>query len=141
VTKITLPQKNQPEISESMPKGFLHIACSLLILLNGMSYSIIQAHFFIQQDQIAAIFCINQDKPEMKCDGKCELSKRLSEAQEKEKSPESITIKELNLVFTIPNFEEFESSDFSISQLESFPSSHSPEGDIRGFDFFHPPQA
>jgi hypothetical protein len=124
-----------------MPKGFLHIACSLLILLNGMSYSIIQAHFFIQQDQIAAIFCINQDKPEMKCDGKCELSKRLSEAQEKEKSPESINIKELNLVFTIPVFAELNISDFTIEELELFPMAFSPEGDIRGFDFFHPPQS
>lgn len=123
-----------------MLKGFLHIACSLLILLNGMSYSIIQAHFFSQQDQIAAIFCINQDKPEMKCDGKCELSKRLSEAQEKEKSPENITIKELNLVFTIPVFEGLDTSDFSIAELKSFPASHSQEGDIRGFDFFHPPR-
>lgn len=123
-----------------MLKGFIHIACSLLILLNGMSYSIIQAHFFSQQDQIAAIFCINQDKPEMKCDGKCELSKRLSDAQEKEKSPENITIKELNLVFTIPVFEGLDTSDFSIAELESFPAAHSPEGDIRGFDFFHPPR-
>lgn len=124
-----------------MPKGFLHIACSLLILLNGMSYSIIQAHFFIQQDQIAAIFCINQDKPEMKCDGKCELSKRLSEAQEKEKSPENITLKELNLVFTIPVFAGLNNSDFAIKELKLFPSAHFSKGDIRGFDFFHPPRA
>lgn len=106
-----------------------------------MSYSIIQAHFFIQQDQIAAIFCINQDKPELKCDGKCELGKRLSEAKEKEKSPENINLKELNLVFTIHAFADLNASDFTIEEPELFPSAFSPEGETQGFDFFHPPQA
>ncbi len=123
-----------------MFKGLLHIAFSLLVLLNGMSYSIIQGQFYLQRDRIAELFCINQDKPELQCDGKCELSKRLSKAKEKENSPKAITLKELNLVFTIPS-----STTLNKTSAVATNNKHSQaftllKFPIRDFDFFHPPR-
>lgn len=124
-----------------MPKVLLHIACSLLILLNGMSYSIIQAHFFIQQDQIVVIFCINQDKPEMKCEGKCELGKRLSEAKNQQKNGEEITLEELSLIYTLEGSWEFDLKP--IKPTLTIPLIYNHNFRISGidWDFFHPPRA
>ncbi|MDF2158263.1 hypothetical protein [Algoriphagus sp. CAU 1675] len=123
-----------------MYKGLLHIAFSLLVLLNGMSYSIIQGQFYLQRDRIAELFCINQDKPELQCDGKCELSKRLNEAKEKEESPKAIVLKELNLIFTLPESVNFNENSGIASNSKHSEAHFLPKLPIRDFDFFHPPR-
>ncbi|MEZ5008756.1 MAG: hypothetical protein R2753_11455 [Chitinophagales bacterium] len=48
--------------------------------------------FNINQPYIAKVLCINKDKPELKCNGKCHLNTNLSENhQDKEETPYSIT--------------------------------------------------
>jgi hypothetical protein len=39
-----------------MPKSILHITLSIIILLNGMSYSLIQLDFSLNREQIAELF-------------------------------------------------------------------------------------
>jgi hypothetical protein len=66
-----------------MLKSILHTVLSLIILLNGMVYSVIQADFHMNRKEIAALFCVNQDRPELECIGKCELTKRLDKIRKK----------------------------------------------------------
>ncbi len=55
-----------------------------LIMLSVSFKEIVQyAAFKLNQDSISALFCINKDKPELKCDGKCYLKKSI-QATEKE---------------------------------------------------------
>jgi hypothetical protein len=65
-----------------MLRQLFHLWLVSLILLNSMVYSVICANYQLNKELITAYFCVNKDKPEMHCDGKCFLSKQL----EKEKS-------------------------------------------------------
>jgi hypothetical protein len=42
--------------------------------------------FKLNQDYISQVFCINKDKPELKCDGKCYLKKTIDESKQEKKS-------------------------------------------------------
>jgi len=44
------------------------------------------AAFKLNQDYISTVFCINKDKPEMKCDGKCYLKKTMDTSKEEKQS-------------------------------------------------------
>lgn len=65
-------------------------AIFLIVLTLGASVRewAIYGIFRINQDAIAAAFCINQDKPELKCNGHCFLKEKLS-ADRQDKAPPS----------------------------------------------------
>lgn len=122
-------------------KTWLHTALILLIFLNGMGYTLIQVQFYLDREQITALHCINKDKPELECEGKCELGKRLSEAKNQKESQAEITLEELNLIFLgqpsvgkllfTPKF-HFEVVNTPVYKRTHFLTT--------GRDFFHPPQ-
>lgn len=106
-----------------------------------MGYTLIQAHFYLDREQITALYCVNKDKPQLECDGTCELSKRLSEAKDQQESKAEITIEELNLTFLAQNQEEpplfIPGTNFKIVNTPKSKKIHSLD---RENDFFHPPQ-
>jgi hypothetical protein len=51
---------------------------------------LIWASFKVNQEFIAKTLCINRDKPEMQCKGKCHLTKKI--AEDKEESPQKIPL-------------------------------------------------
>ncbi|NVJ87413.1 MAG: hypothetical protein HWE15_13980 [Algoriphagus sp.] len=111
-----------------------------LILLNGMGYTLIQAHFYSDREEITALYCVNKDKPELECNGQCELGKRLAKASESQENGEEITLEELQLHYLPIGLNELflqRKASFSIQKhlklAEAFRSDFS-------FDFFHPPQ-
>jgi hypothetical protein len=65
------------------------IAAFLLIFtlfLSDLTRFVIYAGFELNQEYIAAVLCENLDKPELKCEGKCFLAKKIQQAEENEKS-------------------------------------------------------
>ncbi len=67
-----------------MRKG-IAIFFSLIILCSSCTDLIQLALFKLNQDYIASVFCINKNKPQLKCDGKCYLKKSIAKsATEKE---------------------------------------------------------
>lgn len=123
-----------------MLKGWIHIAFILLILLNGMGYTLIQLHFYLDRDEITALYCINKEKPELECNGKCELGKRLSDAQTQNKNQADITLEELTMVFTLDVLQENTLTETAL--LESNPNSfyRTPSCKTISSGFFHPPK-
>ena len=67
-------------------------AIAFLLLLALMSANLsglfIFAEFKINQKYIAATLCDNRNKPELQCNGKCYLMKKMKDALEKEKKQE-----------------------------------------------------
>ncbi|MFC3414313.1 hypothetical protein [Algoriphagus hitonicola] len=125
-----------------MPRAVLHIAFVLLILLNGMGYSLIQLHFYWDREEITALYCINKDKPELQCDGQCELGKRLAETKnQRNEQGEEITLEELQLTFLVQDFTKINlsSPDF-IGQKQSFLHPTELISSLH-LDVFHPPQS
>ncbi|TDK43457.1 hypothetical protein [Algoriphagus formosus] len=123
-----------------MAKAIIHILLISLVLLNGMGYTLIQAHFYWDREEITALYCINKDKPEMECDGKCELSKRLSEAKDLPANSEEITLEELQLNFISQNLIELPDRKIIHILENKLKSSVELYQHINSEDFFHPPQ-
>lgn len=124
-----------------MLKTLLHSVLVQLILLNGMGYTFIQVNFYLDREQITALYCVNKDKPELKCDGKCELGKRLSETKNQEESQTEITLKELRLVFlkqvTLDPLDPYANAKLELTHTFFHKMNLTMGYQI---DFFHPPQ-
>jgi len=58
----------------------------LALMTSNFSRLFIYAGFELNKDFIATTLCENRDIPEMHCDGQCYLSKKIKQAQEKEKN-------------------------------------------------------
>ncbi|MDD7915132.1 hypothetical protein [Polaribacter ponticola] len=55
--------------------------------------------YAINQDYIAKFLCINQDKPEMQCNGKCHLYKEVKKQQEETPVSLQISLKDYPIGF------------------------------------------
>lgn len=85
-----LPNNYTPSLKNSWAHIFiiLYIAAMLRPVMP-------LANYLINQDYIAEFLCINKDKPELECNGKCYLEKQLKEAsEEKEKNLPAIAMEE-----------------------------------------------
>jgi hypothetical protein len=62
----------------------------VVIMVSVSSKDVLQwVMFRLNQDYISAVFCINKNRPEMNCDGKCYLSRTLDKSN-KESSPTTL---------------------------------------------------
>ena len=57
----------------------------LSFLIQTFSTNLITADFYANQKYIAAALCVNKNNPEMKCCGKCQLTKKLKQEENKDK--------------------------------------------------------
>lgn len=81
-------------------KKVISISLSVLILSLTTKDLMTYAHFFINQDFISNNLCINRDKPEIMCHGKCFLKKQIQENQKQEKKiPNPVKDKSSEIVF------------------------------------------
>lgn len=87
--------------------------------------------------------CENKDKPQMHCNGKCQMMKKLQQGENKdgqnpERKPENkneITLFSQSFFATIPSLKVLENTSLKIS-----PTSDGKSID-RAFGIFHPPKA
>lgn len=71
---------------------FTKLLAQLLILTSlsaNCTQLFVYAGFTLNQKYIAAELCVNRDKPELNCQGKCYLMRKLKQAQQKEKAHEN----------------------------------------------------
>jgi len=71
-----------------MLNRFVAILLILTVISSNLTKCIIFASFKINQKYIAKELCENRDKPELNCEGKCYLAKKLKQAEEKEQEQE-----------------------------------------------------
>ena len=70
----------------------------LIFTANAMSIAVMGIWYMNNQDYFTDNFCINKEKVEMKCNGRCHLQKQFSETPEK-KSKEQVSVPVLELEF------------------------------------------
>lgn len=63
----------------------LRFALVLLIGLSTQGLLLMQGLFVLRQDVIVETLCVNRDRPELHCDGKCFLTQKMLEHREAEK--------------------------------------------------------
>jgi hypothetical protein len=118
-------------------KLFPVIFILLGLLLQNFSKSLIVMEFRVNQSYIAEVLCVNRDKPEMHCDGRCHLKKELDRDTQQEKNNNSGKDKyEVMFVEAIPLFHTTAITDQRVfNAFYKDPSLDTPVSAI-----FHPPQ-
>jgi hypothetical protein len=111
----------------------------LMLLFSTQAFSkwIILLEFERNQDYIAITSCENRKQPELKCGGKCQLAKRMSEEDKKPDAPGPV-LKFAETIFT------HDTGVISIAALPKGRLSYSPHRGKRAieepaFSIFHPP--
>jgi hypothetical protein len=117
------------------------IALLLLVAFATHTFNraVIVFGFYANQEVIAATLCENKDKPVMKCEGKCQLSKKLKLQEKKEQ--QNPTQKVENKPQDISSRSFFTSLAITtISNAEQWQKSRDSGKPIhRSFAVFHPP--
>lgn len=68
-----------------MFKSSIAILLLCCLMLTNFSRMFVFSAFTLNQKYIASTLCINRDKPEMHCNGKCYLANKIKQVEEKEK--------------------------------------------------------
>jgi hypothetical protein len=81
------------------------LAWSLLFIYSLNSFRTVQPYleYNLNYDYISNVLCVNKEKPEVKCNGKCYLTKELKKAAQEKSEKKETTI---NLIIEILPTEE-----------------------------------
>lgn len=118
-------------------KGILSLFLLFSFLIVSMSNSIILVNYEINKKEITSKYCINKDRPQMHCCGKCLLKKKLAEQEAHQNFPAFPDIKaDIQLFcsesFDFVNFPENCNHNITLANL----CLHSQ---FEGTSVFHPP--
>jgi hypothetical protein len=80
-----------------MIRRIIALTLLLALLSSILSKLFVYAEFKSNQATIAATLCENRDRPELNCQGKCYLMKKLKAAEDKEKKQENQTQKKASV--------------------------------------------
>ncbi|MFN8355188.1 MAG: hypothetical protein U0Y10_12110 [Spirosomataceae bacterium] len=60
------------------------VLLAMLMLMRSLVIPLVYLDYQLRKDYIKNYLCVNRDKPQLHCDGKCYLAKRIAAAQEQE---------------------------------------------------------
>ena len=61
-------------------------------MLSTQSLLVVQLAFELRQDVIVERFCVNRDRPELNCEGHCQLTKMMRQAQEDDEERQAASL-------------------------------------------------
>lgn len=111
---------------------------TLFILFKPLSPIV---EYIVNYDYIAKVLCINKEKPQLQCNGKCHLMKELAKASEDEKpiSDKKIVVKEIEILF----YQELKSIEFPKAPVAQKNILNAVYSDLYSYlnssSAFHPP--
>lgn len=99
-------------------KKLFSIVMSALILLISIQQTLIVVHFNLNQDFIEELYCVNKNKVEMHCHGKCQLKKDIQTSSEN--TAKIINLKDIDIVLVAPlSFEVKEEFHFEFESTKT----------------------
>ncbi len=72
-----------------------------LVLLSTQHLLLVQTVFVLRRAYVVEYLCVNRDRPEMKCNGRCHLAKHLREHQQHEHQDRQSAVMETMLAFAL----------------------------------------
>lgn len=115
------------------------IGLIVLVLFNSTRVALIYAYYELDTVGFIEAFCINKDKPELECNGKCHL-KEVSKTQDsQQKTPENIFDFKPLLLYPSPVMDfTFYPNNYSEKQI---PTAYQNKYFFQNFSYcFHPPR-
>ena len=120
-------------------KALTVILLSLIILLQPLSKLVLVAEYQVNKNYIAEFLCVNKSRPQLKCEGKCQLSKELKAADAHDKNHPAPVEKLVEVQqFFQPAF-TFSPQIATVSKPVFYHFS-SPRVTAPHFGIFHPPR-
>ena len=121
-------------------------AASIFLILSfvffGFKETVVVSFYQFNKQYITENYCINKEKPELKCDGKCHMKKMLKKSKESEQ--ESFPEGTLDFKFST-YIKSYFSQKFSLSMTSGNRLLTVYEEDLTGKtginDIFHPPKS
>ena len=108
-------------------------------LIQTFSTSLLVVNFYANQKYVAANFCVNKYKPQMKCSGKCQLTKKLKQEENKDKQNPGRKLENKDQVISSMVF--FSTIEISSTIIKRFyHSSQQNFSSLYLYTFFHPPR-
>ncbi|MFT7421751.1 MAG: hypothetical protein ACI9DJ_002956 [Algoriphagus sp.] len=114
-----------------------------LLIVKSMVVPAIFFKYELRKDFIIQNFCINKDRPELNCEGKCYLAKQLMAAKQQDENESEASFVNKLLVFDCLSL----SSDYSFPNGLVFLASRAAIQEVQLFlmmdytsSVFHPPQ-
>ncbi|MEZ4979165.1 MAG: hypothetical protein R2772_07690 [Chitinophagales bacterium] len=109
-----------------------------LLFIISANHLLIFAWYLANQEAITEQFCVNKDKPELQCNGKCHLNDVLASNNKEDGSSSKFTIS--SEIFLLQFFQESSNTIFLVAYINSHFLSFE---DVRSSQFtsavFHPP--
>lgn len=122
-------------------KKLFAIVALMGILLQTFSQVVIVAQYYANKDYIAKNLCENRSKPQMHCDGKCCLKKKLAK-EGKEQAPGQRNQKSEEVVTLFYSDTKFEVAYFNVTLVRGKYFSYNDLGTSSFHSsVFHPPSA
>lgn len=121
-------------------KVFTTILLFAIIFLQTFSSFVIRADYFINKSYIARVLCINKEKPQTHCNGKCYLTRQLNRQEKQDQQAPAPKWEKFDMqLFFLPKDPDF--SNVRLLVETEYPV----ENEMLTFSFhrpiFHPPSA
>ena len=72
-----------------------------VLFTHTLGINLLYEFYALDKPHFIELFCVNQDKPELECDGSCMLSKMMEQQQKKTEKPALPDITQFQLTFYI----------------------------------------
>ena len=88
-----------------------------VLFAHALGVNILSGLYTVDKAVFVDLFCVNQDKPEMNCEGSCMLEKIEKQKKHDSEKPTQINITQLQFYYQVQNF-ELKPSNIILSELE-----------------------
>lgn len=121
-------------------KNFFIISLLAIMLLQIFSRVVVMVDYQANKEYIMEFLCINRDKPELKCEGKCQLTKKLKAQHDTDKQANERGQKqEVQFNLYCQSIDTF--SARHLESIVSYPSVYTcGHTSVAYHSIFHPPQ-
>ncbi|RIJ33517.1 hypothetical protein [Pontibacter oryzae] len=75
------------------------ISLAILVMVNVLSMPLIRLGYELNKEYIIQNLCVNRDKPQLQCEGKCHLSKSVKAANQESQDQTNFKAKSLSYDF------------------------------------------
>jgi hypothetical protein len=119
----------------------VHLLVVLHLVLSTQGLLFVQGMFALRRDYVAERLCVNRDRPEEDCHGRCFLNERLRDREERERRADGLAV-QLAVTFHLPESDvatdlppppEREAPPFAVAREAALPAGV-------GAAVFHPPR-
>ena len=108
-------------------------------LIQTFSSNLLVVNFYANQKYIAANLCLNKNRPEMKCCGKCQLTKKLKQEENKDRQNPERKLENKEEVISSRSF--FSTIEINWKIIKRFyPVYNEDSFSLYSCTFFHPPR-